>query len=81
MDYFKFFKTFTKLNVFLFSFIPENFSPAYLDYYFYCNKVNLEINKLILLNYISLIYFQNYNNNIIRFKLNYFLNFNKMISK
>jgi hypothetical protein len=55
-----FFQIFLKLNLPLFSFLSENYSNSYLDYYFYTSKKLLFINKILIYNIISSLIFKNY---------------------
>ena len=78
-EFSKFFLIFTKFNVPILSIIPYNFKNPYIDYFFYHN-LDSKISKIIILNYITNIYFYNYNKNTLIIKKKHFFLMNKFFN-
>ncbi len=75
----KFFNIFVNFKLPIFTFLDENSSSEYIDYFFYISN-NININKIIIYNMVSSLFFYNYNLNI-NLQKNKFLNYYNIFLK
>lgn len=80
-EYKKFFNIFLKLNLPILSFLTEKTNSDFIDYYFFINKYEIQITKIFLCNYISSVYFSNFNLKSILLKKQYFFFLKKLAGK